>query len=101
MNSYALTPQAVDDLFDVWSYIARDSIEAADRVETSIYQACAFVAEAPLRGQNRKELSKLPLRFWIVQRYPNYIIVYDPKTKPLQIIRILHGKRDLKRILAP
>jgi plasmid stabilization system protein ParE len=56
VNSYALTPQAVDDLFDVWSYIARDSFEAADRVETSIYQACAFVAEAPLRGQTRKEL---------------------------------------------
>ena len=61
----------------------------------------AFVAEAPLRGHMRKELSKLPLRFWIVQRYPNYIIVYDPKTKPLQIIRILHGKRNLKRISAP
>jgi plasmid stabilization system protein ParE len=101
VNSYGLTPQAVDDLFDIWSYIARDNIEAADRVEASIYQACAFVANSPLRGQTRKDLSKLPLRFWIVQRYPNYIVVYDPKTKPLQIIRILHGKRNLKHILAP
>ena len=101
MSSYGFTPQAVDDLFDVWSYIARDNFEAADRVEAAIYQACAFLAEAPGRGQTRKDLSKLSLRFWIVQRYPNYIIVYDPKTKPLQIIRILHGKRNLNRILAP
>jgi plasmid stabilization system protein ParE len=101
VNSYGLTPQAVDDLFDVWSYIARDNIDAANRVEASIYEACAFIAEAPFRGRTRKELTMLPLRFWIVQRYPNYIIVYDPETKPLQIIRILHAKRNLKQILTP
>jgi hypothetical protein len=31
MNSYLLTPQAEDDLFAMWSYIAQDSVEAADR----------------------------------------------------------------------
>ena len=31
--------------------------------------------------------------------YLNYIIVYDPTTSPVQIIRILHGMRDIKRTL--
>ena len=41
----------------------------------------------------------LPVRFWSVTKYPNYVIVYRPETAPLQVIAVLHGKRDLKEIL--
>jgi hypothetical protein len=34
-----------------------------------------------------------------VQPFANYLIVYRPDTNPLEIIRILHGMRDMKRIL--
>ncbi len=33
MTRYRFTPQALNDLFDIWSYIAQDNPEAADRVE--------------------------------------------------------------------
>jgi plasmid stabilization system protein ParE len=99
MRRYQLTAQAADDLFEIWSYIAEDSVEAADRVEDAVHEACAFVAEAPLRGQVRDDLTDLPVRFWTVQRYPNYRIVYDPDTTPLQIIRILHGARNIPALL--
>jgi antitoxin ParD1/3/4/toxin ParE1/3/4 len=42
-----------------------------------------------------------PVRFWAVPRYPNYLIVYDPASKPLSIVRILHAARDLARHLEP
>jgi plasmid stabilization system protein ParE len=99
MTLFRLTAQASADLFEIWNYIAADNIEAADRVENAVYNTCALIAGAPLLGQIRKDLTALPLRFWTVQRYPNYIVVYDPATEPVQIIRILHGKRDFKRIL--
>ncbi len=50
MSGYALTPLAKADIFQIWSYIAGDSERAADRAEQAIYDACAFVAEAPMRG---------------------------------------------------
>ena len=75
MTPYRFTPQASADLFEVWRYIAGDNPEAADRVESAIYEACAFIAERPLSGQVRKDFTRLPLRFWTVQRYPNYILV--------------------------
>ena len=78
MKRYRLTPQASDDLFQIWSYIARDSIEAANAVEEAVYEACSLVANGPMRGHIRKDLTRLPLRFWTVQPYRNYIIVYDP-----------------------
>ena len=48
MRAYALSPLAKADIFDIWSHIAEDSEDAANRVEQAIYDACMFVAEAPL-----------------------------------------------------
>jgi plasmid stabilization system protein ParE len=32
-------------------------------------------------------------------KFPNYVIVYRPETNPLQVVAVLHGKRDLKEVL--
>jgi plasmid stabilization system protein ParE len=94
MSRYQFTPQATDDLLDIWSFIARHSPEAADRVEEAVFRACDLLADSPLAGRKREDLTRLSVRFWVVHPYSN-----DPETKPLQIIRILHGARDLPSIL--
>jgi plasmid stabilization system protein ParE len=99
MSAYSLTPLAKMDIFGIWSYIAARSEDAADRVERAIYQACEFVAEAPLRGHSQQNLTARHLRFWTLTRYPNYTIVYRPDTRPVEIVAMLHGKRDIERIL--
>src|SRR5438445_5182498 len=100
MSVYALTPLAKADIFDIWSYIADDSVDAADRVEQAIYDACAFVAEAPLCGHIHQDFTKRTLRFWALVHYSNYTIVYRPDRKPLEIIAVLHGGRNIRRVLA-
>jgi plasmid stabilization system protein ParE len=87
------------DIFDIWSHIADDNEDAADRVERAIYDACAFVAEAPMRGHSRPDLTIRSLRFWTLTRYPNYTVVYRPETTPLEIVAVIHGKRNIRRIL--
>lgn len=72
---------------------------AADRVERAIYDACAFLAEAHFAGHSRRDLTTRDLRFWTMARYPNYTVVYRPETSPLQIVAVLHGKRNLRRVL--
>ena len=99
MSVYALTPLAKADIFDIWSNIADDSEETANHVEEAIYDACAFVAEAPMRGHIRSDLTSRSLRFWTLTRYPNYTGVYRPETSPLQVVAVLHGKRNIRRIL--
>ena len=99
MSVYTLTPLARADIFDIWSFIAEDSEDAADRVERAIYEACDFIAEGPLRGHSRPGVTARGLRFWTLTRYPNYAIAYRPETKPLQIVAVLHGKRSIRRIL--
>jgi antitoxin ParD1/3/4 len=37
-----------------------------------------------------------PLKFWPIY---SYLIVYDPETKPVEIVRVVHGMRDLEGTL--
>lgn len=99
MTRYRFTPQAIDDLFEIWSYIAQDNPQAADRVEEAIYEACELLADSPLAGTIRKDLTSLPVRFWLVPQSSNYFIVYDPGAKPLKVIRILHRARNIPSII--
>ena len=99
MSSYQLTLQAVEDLFEIWTYIAVDDVDAANHVEAAIYEACAFLADTPLAGRTREDLTGLPLRFWVVQPYRNHWVVYDPERSPLQVIRIIHAARNVSEIL--
>jgi plasmid stabilization system protein ParE len=100
MNApFQLTPQATEDLDAIWWFIAADSREAADRVEIEIVATCRRLAKHPRMGTKRRDITPLPLRFWTVTRFPNYVIVYRPETVPLQVVAVLHGKRDLKEVL--
>lgn len=99
MSAYFLTPLAKADIFAIWSYIAEDNENAADRVEQAIFEACEFVADAPTSGHSRPDLTTRSVRFWTLTRYPNYTVVYRPETSPVQVIAVMHGKRNIPSIL--
>jgi plasmid stabilization system protein ParE len=96
---FQFTPLATEDLDAIWWFIADDNPEAADRVEMEIVATCRRLAKHPRMGTKRRDITPLPLRFWTVTRFPNYVIVYRPETVPLQVVAVLHGKRDLKEVL--
>jgi toxin ParE1/3/4 len=94
---YVLAPQAALDLVEIWRYIKEQtSLTVADRVESAILEKIAFLAGTPGAGHSRKDLTEEDVKFFSVY---SYLIVYRPTTKPLQILSILHGRRDLEQIL--
>jgi antitoxin ParD1/3/4 len=97
--AFQLTSRAINDLDEIWSFIAADSVDAANRVESAIIAACNSLARRPMLGSKRAEITHLSVRFWAVTRFPNYIVVYRPDTTPLQIVTVIHGKRDIKAFL--
>jgi plasmid stabilization system protein ParE len=52
-----------------------------------------------MRGHSRPDLTACSLGFWTLTRYPNDTVVYRPETAPLQVVAVLHGKRNIRRIL--
>jgi hypothetical protein len=53
MSRYELTRSALADIDELWTYIAEDNVEAADRVSTAILDACELLAEQPSIGHTR------------------------------------------------
>jgi toxin ParE1/3/4 len=94
---YVLAPEAAIDLLQIWRYTKRRSgVATADRVEHAILDKMVFLAGSPGAGHLRENLTDEAVKFFPVY---SYLIVYRPGTKPLQIVAILHGKRDVERIL--
>ena len=96
---FRFTPRAAEDLNEILWFIAEENRDAAERVELEIVATCGRLAKHPRIGTKRQDITALPVRFWTVTKFPNYVIVYRPDTAPLQVVAVLHGKRDLKEIL--
>jgi plasmid stabilization system protein ParE len=97
--AFQFTPQATEDLDAIWWFIAEENRDAADRVELEIVATCGRLAKHPRIGTKRQDITAPPVRSWTVTKFRNYVIVYRPDTAPLQVVAVLHGKRDLKEAL--
>ena len=94
---YELTAAARLDLLQIWNYLAeRASLDVADHVLGNIETGFEHLVEFPGAGHRRTDLTKLQLLFYTVH---SYLIVYRPQTEPLQVVRVLHGARDVSGIL--
>ena len=96
MTPYVLTDLAESDLLEITSYIAEDNLTAAERVLADFKAAFEKLAKLPEIGHLRRDLAREELRFWPVH---SYLIIYRPATKPLQVIRVLSGYRDIPGLL--
>ena len=96
MAAFRLAPAAEKHIGDIVEFIATDNENAAVRVRDALYSAFDLLASRPGVGHLREDLTERPLRFWCVY---SYLIVYDPASRPLTIVAVLHGARDLEQIL--
>jgi toxin ParE1/3/4 len=88
------TAQAEEDLIEIWIYIAQDNPEAADRVLDDIEQQFHALADNPLMGRLRPGIAP-ELRYFTVGKY---LILYRTVPDGVQIVRVIHGARDLSHL---
>ena len=96
MKRFTLSPQAAEDICEAWACIARDNLDAARRVRLKILEACRRVARNPGIGHSRTDLTDRPVLFWPSNPY---VIIYNPARKPVEIVRVVHGARDIPGLL--
>lgn len=84
-------PLAEADIFEIWDYIADDSMEAADRWVNQLDEKFQLIATQPMMGRAREEL--VPgLRSFPFRRY---VFFYMPTGNGIDVVRVLHGTRDI------
>ena len=88
-----ITPQAEIDLIDIWQFIADDSIERADSFLDSIDNTVKNLVRMPNMGRSREEIAR-NLRSFPVG---NYVVFYRIIEEGIEVLRVLHGSRDIKR----
>lgn len=87
-------PRALLDFAEIWSYIAEDSEKHADRFASRLDQALKRLATRPAIGRARPELYP-DLRSFV---FGKYVVFYIPLTDGIDVIRVLHGARDVETV---
>mgnify|MGYP006309627291 CR=1 FL=1 len=88
-----LSNEAFSDLEDIWSHIAADSVRNADGFIDQLYRKCVEISELDAIGRKRDELSPGLLSL----SYKKYVIFFLRTKDRVEIVRILHGSRDLQK----
>ena len=96
MSAYVFGHGAARDLDDLWEYIAQGSVEAADRLVAGLFEAFEALARNPGIGHKREDLTDFPVLFWPVG---NYLVIYRAAGSLVEIVAIVHGKRDIPAFL--
>jgi plasmid stabilization system protein ParE len=96
-HPFVITPQARRDLKEILLDIAEDSVDTAERLRAEFYAALRKLARSPGIGHFHDELMSRKYRFW---NFYSYAIVYAWETKPIRIITVVHGSRDLVAYIA-
>lgn len=94
MAFFVLRPIAQQDLADTYAFIAETSVQQAERWLERVETQCQELAEMPEMGRARPELPG-SVRSLSIQRY---VIFYRPMADGVEILRVLHGSRDLGSI---
>lgn len=89
-----VTRAAVKDIAAIWTHIATESIEAADRVADELHAAMRNLADMPGMGHRRADVANPDYRFWSVY---SYLIAYRVQGQTLYVSRVIHGARDIRK----
>jgi plasmid stabilization system protein ParE len=100
-----VSPAAQADLVAQWDYFANElrRPDLGDRFILSAELSFTSMARDPdLRPCRAFQNPKLKhLRSWQIKNFPNHLIFYRhlPEQRIVEVVRVLHGARDLLKIL--
>lgn len=95
-------PQAIVDLANIAIYLAEESgsdgiaFRFLDAAEASFESLAVMSEMGTARTYNDPAL--VGVRMWRVAGFPNHLIFYRPIKSGIEVIRVLHAKRDLEAL---
>ena len=96
-----IRPQADSDFVEIAEYIGEDSLDAAIRFLAAARRAMEFLTTTPMAGPEYPVTNPrlAGLRKWGVKDFPNYLIFYRIRADAIEVLRVIHGARDIPTIL--
>jgi toxin ParE1/3/4 len=81
--------------------LLEDAFEAANRFLEAVDESIEAICQTPQIGAPKqfKNPSLSGLRSWAVKGFEDILIFYVVQPDALRVVRVLHGRRDIKKIL--
>lgn len=95
MKRFVLSPAATADIEQIEAFLDEYAPHATDTVLDALLDAMRRIAATPGLGHLREDITDEPLRFHPVW---SSLVIYRV-TEPVEIVRVLHGARDVARQL--
>ena len=89
---FVLTSEAKSDLKQILLDIAEDSPDQGERLRVKFYEGLQALGGSPGIGHYHDDLLSRKYRFW---NFYSYVVAYVWETRPIQVISVVHGARDL------
>ena len=96
MKRLKIKPLAQNDLDEIWFHIAQDNLKNADMFLDKLLSQCESLKDFPYTGTDRSNLAP-DLRSFPVG---SYIIFYHVLRGDLEIVRVLHGARNVEVLMS-
>ncbi|MCY7346669.1 MAG: type II toxin-antitoxin system RelE/ParE family toxin [Pyrinomonadaceae bacterium] len=93
-------PQAERDIEECFVYIGEDNLDIAVHFLVAVEDGIEQISRNPFIGSIRNFTNSQikNLRMWSVRDFTDYQIFYKVEEETIEIIRVLHGARDLPNI---
>jgi plasmid stabilization system protein ParE len=96
VKAFIVAPEAEDDLQQIWRHLLREAgLQVANRIQAELVDAFEALADLSGTGHRRPDLTSRDVFFLSVYQY---MIAYR-KAEVVEIVAVLHGKRNLKSLL--
>jgi toxin ParE1/3/4 len=94
-------PRAADDIVEIFATIAADDLRAAERFEVAVRRECDLPSAFPHLGRARgfRAPDLQGLRSRPLSGFRNWLVFYRVERDAIEVVRVLHGARDLPSAL--
>jgi toxin ParE1/3/4 len=95
--------RARQDLIDIFRYLAREAgVRTAGRFFAQAEATFEELADQPRMGTRYEAENPAfgDIRYFPIKRFKKYLVFYLPAAHGVDIVRVLHGARDIHGILA-
>ena len=99
---HIIRPAAKDDIIRQFRYyLLEDALEAAVRFLDAVDESIETICQMPNIGAPKAVKNPIlsGLRSWAVRGFEDILIFYVVQPDALRVVRVLHGRRDIQRIL--
>ena len=93
------SPKAGRDLDEHCGHISADNPEAAGRVRQIILNTADFLGQHRELGRRIRKAAPrhAQIRWFVVPKFRNYLIFYQPFQETIMVVRVLHAAQDWTR----